>query len=77
MGFGVSGGGGKYYDLQFVGAINFTILGSTHKFNRIPNVTIYNTTGELIFANLNIDQLTTFDVTITFNRLQSGVVILT
>ena len=66
----------KFYTEDFTGAISFSILGTAHAFGRIPSITIYNAIGELILANLNIDYLT-FDISVTFNKLQTGKIILT
>lgn len=71
-----SGSGDKYYSEAFVDSLGFTIGGNVHDFSRIPDVTIYDPSGELILAHLQINY-TNFNVTVSFNRLQSGTIILT
>ena len=66
----------KYYKLIFTSAVSVTILGTTHTFARIPDITIYDPTGQTIFANTTVNT-TTFDVIINFNRTQTGTIILT
>lgn len=66
----------KFYTTNFFSAVAITVLGTQHNFNRIPNIKIYDPTGQTIFAKNNIN-FTTFDITITFNRIQSGTLILT
>lgn len=66
----------KYYREDFASAISFSILGSQHQFNRVPNIEIFDTIGQKVFAKTTID-LNNYNITITFNRLQTGTVILT
>lgn len=68
--------GDKYYKSPFNSALTIAILGSQHQFGRIPNIVAYDLSGQLILGMLTINDLT-FDISITFNRLQSGTLILT
>ena len=68
--------GDKFYTTNFFSAITVTALNTQHNLNRIPNIEIYDNTGQKIFANSSIN-FTNFDISITFNRLQSGTLILT
>ena len=76
---GCSGGGGgsngaNFYQESFSNAVSITILGITHGFGRIPDITVYNTSGNLVFGNVTISG---FSVTVTFNIIQTGIIILT
>jgi hypothetical protein len=66
----------NFYYLDFTSAISFTILGTAYNFGRVPNIKIYDTTGQEILANTNINY-TTFDVSVIFKKTQSGKIILT
>lgn len=74
-----SGGGDKYYQMIFTGALTFTILGATHLIGRIPDIKIYKANGldytDQILAHEEINS--TFDVTVTFKQPQTGIIILT
>lgn len=71
---GGGGNGANYYEESFSNAVSITVLGITHAFGRIPDVTVYDAIGNLVFGNIII---TGFSVTVSFNRLQTGVLILT
>lgn len=66
----------NYYEFGFISAVSVSILGSQHNFNRVPQITIYNSIGEKVFAQTNINFIN-FDVTINFNKIQTGKIILT
>ena len=69
-------GVGNFYYLDFISAISFTILGTAYNFGRVPNIKIYDTTGQEILANTNINY-TTLDILVIFKKTQSGKIILT
>jgi hypothetical protein len=69
-------GATNFYYLDFTSAISFTILGTAYDFGRVPNIKIYDTTGQEILASTNINY-TTFDISVIFKKTQSGKIILT
>lgn len=69
-------GSDKYYTLKFTSALSISISGVSHNFARIPDIDIYDIIGQKVFAQTLIDVIN-FNITINFNRLQSGVIILT
>lgn len=66
----------QYYTMDFVSSVGFSIAGTTHNIGRIPDVTLYDNTGQRMFATEIVDKIT-FDVTIAFKKLTTGTIILT
>jgi hypothetical protein len=66
----------SFFEYKFTSAISFKILGTQYNFTRIPSINIYDNVGNKVFANQKINT-TTNDISISFNRPQTGIVILT
>lgn len=65
-----------YYKENFTSALLVTIPQATHGISRVPDITIYDSLGQKMFAKEVVNEIT-FDVTLTFNRARTGFVILT
>ena len=66
----------KSINTSFTDSASVVILGTDHNFNRMPAVTIYQTGGDEIETDINVNEIT-FDVTVTFNIAVSGTILLT
>ena len=65
-----------YYKENFTSALLVTIPQATHGIDRVPDITIYDSLGQKMFAKEVVNEIN-FDVTLTFNRARTGFVILT
>jgi hypothetical protein len=69
----------KFFEMEFTGAISVSVLGSDHKFGRMPDVKVYKKVGvevkDLVLAHVDITG--SYDVTVTFKQTLTGVLILT
>lgn len=63
------------YVIPFTNAINVGASGIQHGLAYIPNVSIYNSNGQIMLAKTSVNSIT-YNVLVTFKTPQTGYVIL-